>query len=137
MKFHPVEGLSFHCNFTITSNVVQESAACKRTIKCFHFWCRDECYAKNYGTGGTENSGDVHLNRESNLDLIKWLWSLINALFFWINHSASKVFRLSASKVCCYESYVKVLISQNSYWFSGFQDDKTRMRIEFNVKKTA
>lgn len=82
MKFHPLEGLSFHCNFTVNSNAVQESVACKWTIKCFHFWCRDECSAKNYGTGGTESSGDVHLNRESNLDLIKWLWSLINALFF-------------------------------------------------------
>lgn len=137
MKFHPVEGLSFHCNFTINSNAVPKQAACKWTIKCFYFWCRDDCSAKNYGTGGTENSGDVHRNRESNLDLIKWLWSLINSLFFWINHSASKVFRLSASKVCCYESYVKVLISENSCWFSGFQDDKTRMRIEFNVNKTA
>ena len=37
MKFHPVEGLSFHCNFTINSNAVQKQAACKWTIKCFAF----------------------------------------------------------------------------------------------------
>lgn len=51
-------------------------------VLCFYFWCRDDCSAKNYGTGGTENSGDVNQNRESNLDLIKRLWSLINSLFF-------------------------------------------------------